>query len=214
MDNRIGMINYIDYSYAKSKGETKKGDVFASSINMGKSDRLYTTDLVNDEPGTFVAEGTPTDTYTFHLAWTPVIPSSLTFNVGGNTLVTDAQGNITGTGVTDGKLNPTTGEVTIQFSSTVTTDTDYTATYRFNNEDVRSDGFDWDGTDVAPGQAGFTNVPEIQLKINTIPIEAKARTLRSFWAFDAAYELQKEYGQDIEQLLATQSTGKQYCPCM
>ena len=48
MDNRVGMINYIDYSYAKTKGETNKGDVFASSINMGKSDPLYTTDNVNN----------------------------------------------------------------------------------------------------------------------------------------------------------------------
>ena len=76
---------------------------------------------------------------------------------------------------------------------------DIVVSYRYDNESVRSDG---------PAQAGFTNVPEIELKINSLPIEAKARTLRAYWAFDAQYELQKEYGQDIETLLATQATGE------
>ena len=194
------MINYIDYSYSKTKGETKKGDVFASSINMGKSDPLYTTDNVNNEPGTF-GDGSATEVK-FRLAWTPVIANSLTFKVGANTLVTDADGQITGTGLDTSKdnfVNVTTGEVTLNFSSAPTAKTEYTASYRFNNEDVRSDGYDWDGTGAVPGQAGFTNVPEIQLKINTIPIEAKARTLRSFWAFDAAYELQKELIERLQK---------------
>lgn len=216
MDNRVGMINYIDYSYAKTKGETDKGDVFASSINMGKSDPLYTTDTVNNESGEIVADANNTETtLNFRLAWTPVTPGSLFLKVNGTSYTTNADGDIKdGSDNTVGHLDTTTGEIAFTFGSAPKANVPYTASYRFNNEDVRSDGYDWDGTGAIPGQAGFTNVPEIQLKINTIPIEAKARTLRSFWAFDAAYELQKEYGQDIEQLLATQSTGKQYCPCM
>lgn len=222
MDNRVGMINYIDYSYAKTKGETNKGDVFASSINMGKSDPLYTTDNVNNEPGSVVATEATQTTYPFRLAWTPVIPNSVVIKVtdGSNvvhTFVSDGSGNLTNTVPSDdwatATMNTATGELVfvLKSGSGIAKDDkvfDYVATYRFNNEDVRSDGYDWDDTLATPGQAGFTNVPEIQLKINTIPIEAKARTLRSFWAFDAAYELQKEYGQDIEQLLATQSTGE------
>lgn len=195
MDNRIGMINYLDYKYSKAKGATKEGQVFASSINMGKSDPYYTSDLVKDE---IVAQKLAGEKKEVNLPWYPVKLNTFMLNCGEDTAVSDAYGVVTGTGVFEGAtitVQPA-GILTIE---NVTTDKDITATYRYNNEDVRSDG---------PVEAGFTNVPEIELKINSVPVEAQARTLRSFWSFDAAYELQKEYGQDIETLLATQSTGE------
>lgn len=204
------MINYIDYSYSKDKGETKKGKVFASSVNMGESDRFYTTDLINNEPGAVVASKASQTDYSFRLAWTPVISNSLVIKVTDkatpavtHTFVSDGSGAISNVDPLDtwatATMNVSTGELVFVLAdgTGITQGAEvftYTASYRFNNEDVRSDGYDWDGEDSRPGMAGFTNVPEIQLKINTIPIEAKARTLRSFWAFDAAYELQKEYG--------------------
>ena len=68
-----------------------------------------------------------------------------------------------------------------------------TVTYRFDNETVASDSTD---------NGWGTKVPEVELKMNSIPVEARARTLRSYWAFDAQYELQKEYGQDIKCLVS------------
>lgn len=179
MDNRIGMINYLDYQYSKTKGQTPAGTMFASSINMGKSDMNYSSDLVQNE-----AVGTGDgSTKVFQLAWTPVIPDSVTVTVNGA-----ANTNFT-----------VTPEGALTFATAPASSSAIVATYAFNNEDVRSDG---------PVAAGFTNVPEVELKINSLPVEAHARTLRSFWAFDAQYELQKEYGQDIETLLATQVTGE------
>lgn len=196
MDNRIGMLNYLDYSYSKGKGQTEAGDVFASSINMGKSDPYYTSDRVKDEIiGT--GDGSET-TFTVTLPWTPVILNSFMLSAGNVVGVYDAStGTITGTGIS-GTLT-TDGALSVTFTTAPASGTDIVVDYRFNNEDVRSDG---------PVSAGFTNVPEIELSIKSEPIEAKARTLRSFWSFDSAYELQKEYGQDIETLLATQSTGE------
>lgn len=196
MDNRIGMINYIDYQYSKAKGTTKERQTFASSINMGKSDPWYTTDTVKDESiGTYEAGAVK------NLPWTPVIPKSLVLTAGGKTYGWDGEAFY---GITGATADITAGEVTVDgikvtFDSGKEPTGDLTVTYRYNNEDVRSDG---------PTEAGFTNVPEIELSIQSLPIEAKARTLRSFWSFDAQYELQKEYGQDIETLLATQSTGE------
>lgn len=194
MDNRIGMINYIDYNYSKSKGKTRAGDTFASSINMGPSDMNYTSDLVDNQDILLDGAGKA------DLKWNPIRVD--TFSVvlsDGKTYEVDK--------TEAGKLTPINGgdkvNGTITPAGVLTIESEaskhVSVTYRFNNEDIRSDG---------PEVAGFTNVPEVELKINSLPVEAHARTLRSFWAFDAQYELQKEYGQDIETLLATQATGE------
>jgi len=193
MDNRVGMINYISYDYSKSKGQTKAGDTFASSINMGISDRNYTSDLVDNEAITLDGAGKAT------LNWYPVLPGTFSVEIGGTVYIPDA--TTPGKFVDDqgNKINATvTPAGTLDLGSSNANAT-VAVTYRFNNEDIRSDG---------PVAAGFTNVPEIELNLKSLPVEAHARTLRAFWAFDAQYELQKEYGQDIETLLATQATGE------
>ena len=198
LDNRVGMLNYIDYSYSKDKGATKKGTTFASSINMGKSDPWYTSEYVKGEQGGVEAEADQQDEYTFNIAWTPVILGSFQLTIDGHLFTADTDGNLVTAetpAYATGKIESTSGLVhfTLADKSGIHEGDviPFSADYRFNNEDVRSDGFDWDGTETTQ-QAGFTNVPEIQLDIKSIPITAKARTLRSFWSFDAAYELQKE----------------------
>ena len=192
MDNRIGMINYIDYRYAKTKGQTKAGTVFNSSINKLASDMNYSSNFVEGEE--FAKDGTD-----YNLAWTPVIPDTVkAFNDDGSEIAID-------------DLNTATGKVTL---SAAPTGNNVKFNYYYNNEDVRSDGFSEAvgagnyQTDDNFGLAAFTNIPEIEMKLNSLPVIAQARALRSFWAFDAQYELQKEYGQDIETLLATQVTGE------
>ena len=193
MDNRIGMINYIDYNYSKSKGKTRAGDTFASSINMGPSDMNYTSDLVDNQDTLLDGAGKAT------LKWNPIRTD--TFSVvlsDGKTYevdVTEAGQLVSADGTKKAGTITPAGTLTIESEA----GKHVSVTYRFNNEDIHSDG---------PDVAGFTNVPEVELKINSLPVEAHARTLRSFWAFDAQYELQKEYGQDIETLLATQATGE------
>ena len=51
--------------------------------------------------------------------------------------------------------------------------------------------------------------PQIKIDIKSLPIEAKSRKLSAIWSFDAQYELMKEYGSDMQTLLATQATAKQ-----
>lgn len=50
--------------------------------------------------------------------------------------------------------------------------------------------------------------PQIMGDIRSIPIETKSRKLTAIWSFDAQYELSKEYGADMQQLLATQATAE------
>jgi len=199
MDNRIGMINYMDYQYSKDKGTTKAGDVFASSINMGPSNHEYSSNRVTDqEIGSAGQTEYGTTAFPIQLNWHPVTLGTFTVEANDGAIIGSADpatGVITGIGVSgkvtvDGRLNLT---------FTAGTTNPPVINYVFNNEDIRSDG---------PLNSAFSNVPEVELKLNSLPITATARTMRTYWAFDAQFELQKEYGQDIETLLATQSTGE------
>lgn len=203
MDNRVGMINYMDYTYSKDKGATLAGTAFNSSINKYASDTYYSSNLVNGE---IVGTATAGQQYEVALKWFPVLPETFTLETAdGGVIASVVNGVVTGSYIdTEGNnaFNTLAGALKFKLSADLpeaSEGQDIVVTYRFNNEDVRSDG---------PDAAGFTNVPEVELRINSLPITAQARTLRSYWAFDAQYELQKEYGQDIETLLATQVTGE------
>jgi hypothetical protein len=174
------MINYIDFRYSKSKGQTKAGQVFSSSINMGKSDPNYSSNLVENE---LLGQIDQIHDQEVVLPWAPVILDTFTIETADESVVgvCDANGNVTGAGIDSGTLTPD-GKLKVKFTNPSAT-ADVIVSYRFDNESVRSDG---------PTQAGFTNVPEVELKINSIPVVAQARTMRAFWAFDAQYELQKE----------------------
>lgn len=193
------MVNYLDYVYSRTKGSTAAGHVFASSINMGPSDRFYSSDLVKDE---IIAQA-GASTVSVTLPWFPVRLATVTLACGSDSAVVTntTTGALGGTGVFatgfTGSILPSGVLAISAFNGTVTADV--TITYRYDNESV---------TDNGPTAAGFTNVPGVNLQIKSIPVEAKARTLNAFWAFDASYELQKEYGANIEQLLATQIAGE------
>jgi hypothetical protein len=190
------MINYMDYRYSKAKGTTPAGQIFNSSINTGLSDPYYSSNIVNDEVvGTIAAISGVAQT----LPWVPVNVSSFTVESSGGTVIgaANSAGVITGTGITAGTITAA-GVLTITFTNAALNE-DVIVSYTYDNESVRSDG---------SAAAGFTNVPEVELRINSLPVIAQARTLRAFWAFDAAFELQKEYGEDINNLLTTQITGE------
>lgn len=185
IDNRVGMINYISYLYSNDKGATKRGDMFASSINMGASDQNYSKARVDQE--ILGAQGETT--YEGNLAWTPVTPGTVVVTAGTVIGTDDGQGHITGTGITTGTIDYATGKFALTFESATTMEV--VAAYGYNLED-----------------APIQNVPEVELRITSLPVIAETRKLKTIYAFDAAYELEKEYGQDIDSLLATEISGE------
>lgn len=154
---------------------------------MGASDKNYSSSTVDNE---IVGESS-TNTVSTNLQWTPVVPGTVYFSANGGTVVgkDDGNGNITGTGITTGTINYTTGAIEITLSSQTTDEP--VVSYNYNNEDVP-----------------INNVPEVNLRITSLPVVAKSRKMKAVYAFDAAYELEKEYGQDIDSLLATEVAGE------
>lgn len=194
------MINYIDYTYASNKGTVEAGKVFNSSLYGSISNAEYTSENVSGEKVTLTSK-------VGQLAWTPINVANDISAFNGTTALTRVEESAT----------PSTGEFKVSANGTITVGdsiTEVVVNYSFMNEDVRSNGFNEDNIsniemyDKAKGTSAFTNVPEIGLEMRSEPVIAKARTLRAYWAFDSAYELSKEYGQNIEELLATQASGE------
>ena len=94
---------------------------------------------------------------------------------------TDNGEGVIGTGTIDYKTGKVTG---------VTVEADATATYAYDNE-------------TAP-----VKVPQINLELAQIPVFAKSRKLAAYWGFDAAFDLKKQYGEDVTALMATQAAGE------
>lgn len=216
------MINYLDYTYQSNKGEVKDGDIFNGALKGSFSDKDYTSAFVNGE--TYVWTGNETAGF-MPLAWTPVDTRAINeytkesikpvITVAGSTLDPDDIA-VPGDTITTQKAVVSSTGITFTNGNEPSAQDKVVVKYYFLNEEVRSNGFGAFGgptngnqaIDGATGAAGFTNVPEIGLKMQSVPVEAKARTLRAYWSFDASYELMKEYGQNIEDLLTTQAAGE------
>lgn len=112
------------------------------------------------------------------LSFYPVIPGTLT--IGANT--DDGHGKIGGG---DGKIDYATGVIT-----GLTVAEGDTANYEYDNE-------------TAP-----VKVPQINLELAQVPIFAKSRKLAAYWGFDAAYDLKKQYGEEVSSLMAVQAAGE------
>lgn len=186
------MINYIKYIYGSTKGKTEAGTVFADARNMYASDPNYTARLVEDE-------GIRLDTAKTgaKLKWAPVIAGTLVFTSdeeeykdNGNRSLINVSSNIVA-----GTIDYETGEITLR---TAATSPVAVATYQYNNE-------------VIPAN----DIPEIKLAIESLPITAQARRLKAYYSFEAAYELNKEYGTDIQTQLNSQAAAeishRQFC---
>ena len=162
------MVNYFDYNFSNSKGTVKAGDTFNSSLNLGKAQPYYTSDLVKDHPITITADAGG-DSFVAVLDWAPVKVD--TFMVYDKTTgkkgmcMPNSFGNITGD--ITGTVTPAG---TLEIKGVAETD-EITVTYRFENNVVKANGYD---------EAGFTNVPAAELQIKSVPVNAKTRTMRAY----------------------------------
>ena len=76
-----------------------------------------------------------------------------------------------------------------------------TIDYRYNNEDITPGVHE-------KGVPHGVNVPQINLELAQLPVFAQSRKLAAYWGFDAAYDLKKQYGEDVTALMAAQAAGE------
>ena len=182
LDAKAGMISYLRFLYGTNKGQVNAGQMFTNSMYTGRSDANYTSRKVDGE---IIADGVSFD-------FTPVLPGTVEVNNDGAILKDDANGNIVDeTNAVVGTIDYATGTVTCD-----TLADGASVTYEYNNEELP-----------LRNHNGST-VPEISLELAQLPVYAKSRKLAAYWGFDAAYDLKKQYGQDIEKVISTQAAGE------
>ncbi|AWD93015.1 major capsid protein [Bacillus phage vB_BceM-HSE3] len=185
MSSRTGEIRYLKYLYGSNKGRTKAGTEFTNSFQRGETDFNYSADLVEGE---FVAKSGETE-YEVNLGYYPVRPGSVELMVGAQLIHDNGQGVLTGAGLAAGStVDYATGAVHLKFAAAA--GDDVLATYEYQNE-------------FAP-----TSVPQVDLRLDLLPIIAKSRKLRALYSFDAAFDLTQDYGMDINTTMSTQITSE------
>lgn len=178
MGSRVGEARYLKVTYGSNKGGIKKGDQMFGTFEAGNGNTSYSSDLVEDE----LFESVDQEMF---LAWTPVVPGTVELTVNPSIkLKDDGKGNITGTKT--GTIDYTSGKIT--FGEAVSQDV--TATYEYNNID-------------APVQA-----PEVNLSIKSLPLIAKSRKLKALYSLDAAFDLQSEFGMEMNNELVSYTASE------
>jgi len=215
IDHEVGVINYIRYLYGNTKGRAQAGQEFASGLLYQGSDPYYSSQEIVGEGVVATAGKGANGTITSSLSWKPIIPGTIKMQVrykdatgnpavgfvvdtakDGTLKLVDPEGNdvasVLGTATIDyasGALNVAlTGDNELVDAKSVQLN------YHYNNKSI------------GDGQIGTNalKVPEVNIRIDTLPVVCQSRKLKALYAFDAAYKLQKEYGTDINALLNTQ----------
>jgi len=190
IDNRVGMINYIKYIYNTTKGTTQAGTEFASALYKSRSDENYTTNVINGE--SVITDSSDNQTFTATLAWKPIIPGSVEIKHGNVVIKDDGLGGLTAAaGLEAGAtIDYDTGAISYKLSVADAVNSPL-AVYSYNNEYIPAN-----------------DIPEIGLKVESVPVVARTRRLKAYYSFEASFELQKEYGQDMQELLNTQAAAE------
>jgi hypothetical protein len=180
LKQKLGQIFYLEYLYGSDKGNISKGDTMAGPYQAGPQGydaNQYSSEYVENEQ---LGDAGETD-YTGNLAYVPLRPGTVSIDFGGGTATDDGQGNLTGSGVSSGSIDYSSGEFSLTLSSNAANPPE--ATYQYNLE------------------AAPSTIPEVNLKVSERIVTARARKLKALYAFDSAYDLKMSQGIDIDQAL-------------
>lgn len=177
MKSRQQMIPYFKVIAENTKGETKAGDILNSPfVNRQGVDPNFGGRVVKNET-VALSSGAGT------LAFTPILPGSVTLVDNDIKYVDDGAGNfVDATGAVKSGLtiNYATGAIAGATGTTV-------ATYEYDNETV---GPDDDGNYGA-------KMGKVYLQLDEINMIAEAHELACYWSIYSAFAAQTEWGSNI-----------------
>lgn len=188
MKSRQQLVPYFKFIAENNKGITKAGDVKSSPfVNRQGEDPDWTSRVVKRETLAVTATGAI-------LAYTPVLPNSVSLVIGGDVFTDNGYGEFVNakTGEATGNyIDYSTGEVT--FSGIADGDT---ASYQYDNENVGPRALPAD----ANGDYGYNYGAQMgkgYLQLDEFNLRAEAHQLASYWSIFSAFAAQQEYGSNI-----------------
>ncbi len=176
MDGPVGLVFYFDVVYGSTKGNIKAGTPALSSLTGnpgydGYGHSAIESEVIATTSSNWDSGGAGTGT----LAWTPVVPGSITITCGANTATDDGAGGFTGQ-VSAGQIDYTTGIISaFQFSPAVGNGLPVVVSYEYDNE-------------------ANEDIPELDFQITSSPVVAEIAKLRTRYSLEAAQNLQNLHG--------------------
>ena len=166
---------------AEMKATNNKAPMTAGSTIYNNATRNYAAQSVTLEQ--FQAASSAETEFAGTLAWKPIVPGSVTVVIGSISGVDDGAGAISGTGITEGTINYTSGAISL----TLAAGNNFagTASYTYNSE-------------------ANTQIPEIELAITSRSVTAVPRKLRAKYSPEALQDMQAIHGIDGEALFVEQ----------
>lgn len=177
MNAPVGAVFYFELKYGSTKGRVTAGDKLVKDFNRSYSSEFVDGEsLTNSSGNIWVGKGAANV-----LAFTPVKPNTVTITAGANVAVDNGLGVLSGTGISAGTINYTTGALSVTFTSSVS-GTPPLVTYQYNME-------------------GNAEVPDVFIDIALVAVTAKSRKLKALWSSEASDDLKALHGVDAEQEL-------------
>lgn len=176
---KSGEIFYMNFKYGQTRGKIQAGTT-AIGANTGyqPGSYNYSTETIEEEPvGT--GDGN-TATYSGNFSYYPVQPGTVSITNGSSTATDNGNGVLSGSGISTGTINYTSGAYSITFSSNVTNGIAVTATYDYNSEQTPS------------------GIGQIDIDMAQTTVTARPYKLRALYTLDAAWDLQQAHGKDAD----------------
>lgn len=185
MLSRVGELRYLQILYGNDKGKVKAGDTMMSLFQGGNGEFGYSADTVDSEVVGNIASNKLEGT----LSWLPVMPGTVHLMIDSTEVKDDGKGNLKG-GAHTGTIDYATGKLVLNTSGAVTTTDNIEVSYQYDNMTV-------------PVKA-----PEVNIKIEIAPVIARSRKLKTLYSFDAAFDMEKDYGVQINNELVTYTASQ------
>lgn len=187
LDRRTGQVFYLKFKYADKKGNIASGDYMLtpSSSFTGKD---YSGEKITGE---IVAAHGDAQRIQYTLPYFPVQTGTLVLSDGTKTATDNGSGAFTGDLVaatpTYNSITYTNGKIDL---SVVATTVDITATwyYDLNSPDA--------------------TVNAVDVTVESVPVVARPRKLKSIYMFDTAYDLKMAFGLDMDTVIMKATSGE------
>lgn len=187
LDRRTGQIFFLKFKYGSDKGAIESGtNMLTPTTGFAAQD--YSSEKVNDE---VVGVGGSAQKLEVTLAQVPVKPGTVVITDGDKEAVDNGAGAFTGDLVDSGdnEINYDSGEISLNIAATIES-ADITANWEYdlNSPDAQ--------------------VMDVNVTVESVPVVARPRKLKSVYMFDTAYDLKMAFGLDMDTVILKATSGE------
>jgi len=182
MDRQNGQVVLVRPVYSSSAAGVSAGGQVFKSVTDGTYSSEQTTMAVGTGTGAATTLATLTGAVTT-LTPVPVRPGTLTITAGSVVGTDNGTGIITGTGISSGTINYTTGAIAVTWSAAPANGTVVTAKFRYDSEQNTS------------------QIRSLDIQITNLPITAEPHPLKVTWSQQSQFAAEAHFDLDLGDMM-------------